>query len=520
MNKIYSIVWNKAKEVWISAAENISSKGSIPSCVKGSLRAAALLGVSASFAAHALDANTLPTGGQIVAGQGNVSQAGNALTVNQNSPRMIANWSSFNIGQNAGVQFVQPNASSVALNRIQGQSPSQIFGSLKANGQVFLINPAGITFGSSAQVDVGGLVAASLNLSNESFLSGNYRFENTGNAGAVLNQGQLRTNNGGYIAFLAPVVSNKGSITAQEGTVALAAADKIALDFHGDRLITYTLTQGSVDALAANEGLIKADGGMVMMTAKAAHELTSAVVNNTGTIEARTLKNQAGKILLLSDMEHGETLVGGKLDASAPNGGDGGFIETSAARVMVKDDVKITTLATQGKTGEWLIDPVDITIADFAGNISGSAIASALLSSDVTLDTAGAGNCTGAPCSGLAGSNGDITIDANIEVTGDLGANRTLKLLAERDIIVKGTRKIDATLGGNTKALHVIFNADSNADQSGGVTMEYGTSIKSNGGNIVMGGGSCTSAGCSAAAYGTGSAGIKMAMSLLNGGLY
>ena len=128
MNKIYSIVWNKAKKIWMSAAENISSKGGIPSCVKGSLLAASLLG--ASFAAQALDANTLPTGGQIIAGQGKMAQTGNTLTVTQNSQRMITNWSSFNIGLNAGVQFVQPNASSVALNRIQDQNPSQIFGSL------------------------------------------------------------------------------------------------------------------------------------------------------------------------------------------------------------------------------------------------------------------------------------------------------------------------------------------------------------------------------------------------------
>ena len=506
MSTLYCLILNSVKKPWAVAAETIKCKRCTPSLAIGIFALAASLLCSAATSV-AIDPGALPTGGKIVAGSGTINQAGTAMTINQASQRLIANWSTFNIGQNAGVTFQQPNASAVALNRIQDQNPSQIFGALSANGQVWLLNPSGIVFGPTAKVDVGGLVASSLNITNENFLSGKNLFEKSGTAGAVTNRGSIRTTDGGYLAFMAPIVDNEGSLIARKGTVALVAADKVSLDFSGDRLITYTVDQGAVDALAKNSGLIKADGGLVMMTARAAHDLTGAVVNNSGVIEAQTLENKAGRILLLSDMKYGETVVGGRLDASAPSGGDGGFIETSAAKVTVANNVQITTSAPQGKTGEWLIDPVDITVAAFGGDITGSSIANALKTTNVTLDTTGAGNCTGASCSGPGGSNGDITINDNITTTADLGATRTLTFKADRNITLEGDKKIDATQGGNTKALNVIFNADSNAVNVGGVTLNYNSAVKTNGGNIVMGGGTCTTAGCSAPAYGTGQAG-------------
>jgi filamentous hemagglutinin family protein len=506
MNKTYRLIWSSIKEAWLVVAETVKANGGLSSLTVGAATATVSFFLS-STPASALDPSALPTGGRIIAGSGSITANGNAMNITQNTQRMIANWSTFNIGQNASVAFKQPNASAIALNRIQDQNPSQIFGSLAANGQVWLVNPSGIMFGRNVQVNVGGLVASSLNITNDNFLVGKNIFEKLGTAGAITNQGTISAAYGGYIALISPAVSNEGSLTANGGTVAMAAGDKVNLDFNGDSLISFTVEQGAVDAMAHNSGLVKADGGLVMMTAKAAHDLTSAVVNNTGIIEAQTLENKAGRILLLADMKSGETIVGGRLDASAPNGGDGGFIETSAAKVSVKNDVQITTKAPKGKTGEWLIDPVDITIAAFGGDVSGATIATALLSSDVTLDTTGTGACTGVACGALGAGSGDITINDNINTTGDLGAARTLKLIAERDIILKGTKKIDATLGGNTRALNVVFNADSNADSSGGVTLEYSSAIKSNGGNIVMGGGTCTTAGCSAPAYGTGAAG-------------
>jgi len=355
-------------------------------------------------AAWALNVNALPTGGRIVAGSGSIAQSGSAMTVHQQTDKMIANWNTFNIGQNASVAFRQPGASSVALNRILDQNPSRIFGSLSANGQIFLVNPAGIYFSPTATVDVGGLVASSLNLSNENFLAGKYLFEKAGTAGSIHSQGAIRTTDGGYIAFISPAITNEGILTAGNGAVAIAAGDKVNLDFTGDKLVNFTVEKGAIDALIANRGLIQADGGTVLLTAKAADRLTRAVVNNEGVIEARTLANHAGRILLLSDMESGETIVGGTLDASAPDGGDGGFIETSGRKVTVADNLSVTTFAPYGETGAWLIDPTDFIVAASGGDMTGAEATTALATSNLELRSA----------AGATGTNGDIFVNDSI----------------------------------------------------------------------------------------------------------
>ena len=130
-------------------------------------------------------ATALPTGASVVSGLATLQQTGANLTINQSSQNLVTNWESFNIGRDASVRFVQPNASSVALNRVQSADPSAIHGSLSANGQVFLLNPAGVIFGATARVDVGGLVASSLGLSDAGFLAGRNDFEKTAGAGTA-----------------------------------------------------------------------------------------------------------------------------------------------------------------------------------------------------------------------------------------------------------------------------------------------------------------------------------------------
>ena len=187
--------------------------------------------------AYALDINALPTNGQVTAGSGSISQSGNVMNVVQGSDRMAATWNTFNIGSAAKVNFVQPSASSVALNRVTSSDASQIMGQLNANGQVYLINPSGILFGQGAMVNVGGLVASSLNMSDANFMAGNQRFEAGGANGAVINQGSIVAADGGYVALLGAQVRNEGSITARLGSVMLGAGEKVTLDFNGDGLI-------------------------------------------------------------------------------------------------------------------------------------------------------------------------------------------------------------------------------------------------------------------------------------------
>jgi filamentous hemagglutinin family protein len=123
-----------------------------------------------------------PTGGSVVAGSAGIQQSGNTTNINQSSNSAIINWQGFSIGAKETVNFNQPGSSSVTLNRVIGNETSVINGALNANGQVFIVNSAGVLFGKGAQVNVGGLVASTLDITNANFMAGNYTF--SGNSSA------------------------------------------------------------------------------------------------------------------------------------------------------------------------------------------------------------------------------------------------------------------------------------------------------------------------------------------------
>jgi filamentous hemagglutinin family protein len=159
MNRIYRLVWNHVLNAWVAVSENAKGRGKSASarkCIVGAI--AALCGPMALAA---------PTGGQVSAGSGAIAQAGLNTTITQSSQNLAINWQSFGIAANEAVRFNQPNAAAIALNRVTSQNPSQILGSLSANGWVFVLNPNGILFGAGSQVNVGGLVASTLGLSIE-----------------------------------------------------------------------------------------------------------------------------------------------------------------------------------------------------------------------------------------------------------------------------------------------------------------------------------------------------------------
>ncbi len=204
-----------------------------------------LIGSQKHFAIAQNNPNTLPSGGKVVAGSATISQTSNAtsatMNVNQTSQRAVINWDSFNVGSNAQVNFNQPNSSAVILNRVStGASPSVIDGALRANGQVVLVNPNGVTFGKGAQINAAGVVATTMDMANRDFMEGKSTCAGNGK-GKVHNKGTISTNDpNGYIALLAPEVRNEGYLLAQKGannTIAMAAGEQITLDFRGDRLI-------------------------------------------------------------------------------------------------------------------------------------------------------------------------------------------------------------------------------------------------------------------------------------------
>ncbi|WDZ94258.1 filamentous hemagglutinin N-terminal domain-containing protein [Herbaspirillum sp. WKF16] len=295
----------------------------------------------APLTAAALDAGALPTNGQIVAGSGAISSSGNTMTVTQNSGRMVTNWDTFNIGSAASVNFVQPTSSSVALNRVLSSDASQIMGALNANGQVYLVNPNGVLFGAGSSVSVGGLVASTLNISDANFMAGRNVFELEGGNGTVVNLGNITATDGGYVALLGAQVRNEGAIAARLGSVALGAGQKITLDFNGDGLINMEVNNPAVNAGVANAGLIQANGGTVLMSAHAGNALMAEVVNNSGIIEATSLQQRNG-VVVLDGGDSGVVANRGVIDVSGRNAGEtGGSVKLLGQYVGMFDGSRI-----------------------------------------------------------------------------------------------------------------------------------------------------------------------------------
>jgi filamentous hemagglutinin family protein len=168
MNRVYRLVWNAALSVWVAVAENAKGQGK-----SGSARnkAALLMLVPLSALVHQARAADAANA-TVSAGAASVATAGNTTTINQASQRAAIDWTSLSTRANEALIFNQPNAQAIALNRITGSSPSELLGSLTANGQVFILNPNGVLFGAGSQVNVGGLVASTLSMSNADFMDG------------------------------------------------------------------------------------------------------------------------------------------------------------------------------------------------------------------------------------------------------------------------------------------------------------------------------------------------------------
>jgi len=425
LNHAYRLVWNDSQGGFVPVAENARSH-------RKSNTTSAVLLCSALLSAPALAAD-LPTGGVVVGGAGSIGQNGNAMTIQQDSSKLAIDWNSFNVGQGHSVTFNQPGRDAVALNRVLGSDVSVIQGAINANGQVFLVNPNGVLFTPDAQVNVGGIVASTLAISTSDFMAGNYRFAGD-SSNAIVNQGNITTAPGGSIALIAAKISNTGSLSAPGGNVLLGAGSKVTLDLGGP--VKLEVEQAAIDALIEQGGAIKADGGSVYLTAKAAGELASTVINHTGITEAQTLATgEKGEIVLLGDMHNDRILVAGTLDASAPHGGDGGFVETSAASVRIEGGLKVTTKAASGQTGKWLIDPTDFTVGAGSASQTDSGIGAETLSislesTDVELQTVADGSEAGdihvnaaveweADTTLTLSAHGDININAAITATGD-----------------------------------------------------------------------------------------------------
>ncbi|UGQ45006.1 two-partner secretion domain-containing protein [Massilia endophytica] len=291
--------------------------------------------LAATIAACFGVAQANPTLPQVVAGQATFSQQGNVFSIT-NTPNTIINWQSFSVQRDEITRFIQQSSDSKVLNRITGQDPSQILGSLQSNGQVFLINPNGIMFGKDARIDVNGLVASSLQLSNADFLAGKNNFNAEGHAGKVVNQGQITTPQGGKVFLIAPTVENHGVITAPNGEVLLAAGKSVQLVDSSNPAIQVVVSAPEDQAL--NLGQIVAQGGRV--------GIYGALVNQRGIVNADSaVRGENGKIILKASRT---VLADAGSRTTATGAGKGGDIQILGEKVGLNGDAVVDASGQQG----------------------------------------------------------------------------------------------------------------------------------------------------------------------------
>ncbi|MCK5002970.1 MAG: filamentous hemagglutinin N-terminal domain-containing protein [Gammaproteobacteria bacterium] len=357
-----------------------------------------------------------PEGGQVVAGSATISNPDADTTlISQSSAQTVIDWQRFNIGSQEYVQFVQPDSSSVALNRVIGGNPSEILGNLSANGQVFLVNPNGIYFGQHAMVDVGGIVASVLDISTDDFMAGNYVFSEAAGAPSdvgVVNDGVITARDGGYVVLMGDYAHNNGIVSARMGTVALAAGNRVTMDVKGNGLVSVAIEEETFSSLAGvnNTGEIMAAGGRVIMSAKVANDLIDTAINNEGLVVANSIAERNGVIFLTA--AGGDIVNSGTLDASAEDGSNvdgGGVLIYSDRNVTLSSNAAVSARGDGSGTG----GTVRVIAEDFMDHQSGARI-------DVTSE-AGDGGFVELSGHGSLAIRGDVNIGTGGELLIDPG---------------------------------------------------------------------------------------------------
>ncbi|MFY8095857.1 MAG: beta strand repeat-containing protein [Niveispirillum sp.] len=425
------------------------------------LAGTALTGATLILAGTAIANPVDPT---VVQGTVGFSSSGSVLEVRQGSDRAIIDWRGFDIAAGETTRFVQPGSGSIALNRVTGGQVSSISGSLTANGRIFLINPNGILFGAGSVVDVAGLVATTADIGNDRFMAGDYRFDSASPvAGAtVANAGSI---NAGMVALIAPQVRNSGTIRAELGRVTLGAAQRFTLDLAGDGLISFDAGSAVDGAKLDQAGLVQ--GASVLLSAATASQVVDNVIDMTGVIQARSVRQEGGDIVL--DGGAGSVAVSGTLNADAAGQGDGGTITVLSDRQVRftgaisargagtgrGGDVELSSkggltyrgttdlTSASGVKGTLLLDPKNIIVAATGGgSLSGNDSFAENPAADATIAAADVvAALNGANL--VLQANNDISINAKVDASANAGsgdltlrAGRSVRLNA--DVAVKG----------------------------------------------------------------------------------
>jgi len=438
--------------------------------------AAAVCAVCAATAAPAwaqVAPGALPAGWNVTAGNVSFMQTGSTLNILQTTPQALVNFATFNVGAAALVDIRQPGATSALLARTTGGDPSQIYGQIKANGALWLINPAGIMVGAGARIDVGSFIASTLNVSDSDFLAGRLTFRAGATAGEVRNAGTITAASGGSIYLVAPGVANTGTLTAPNGEVLLAAGQNVQLVDTGTPGVSVAITGTAGEV--KNLGRIAAEAGRI--------GLAAGLVSNAGTISADSVVREGGRVFLRASGDlkttaasgisangttggnvvlyaDGAATIDGRVSATG-SAGRGGYVDTSGQRSL-----EVVNVPVVGRGGEWHIDPLSIEIVA-GGGLSGASGTSAITSSesgarigaDVITAQLDAGTDVSITTGGATSGAGDIAVRSAIAKTG--AVDSTLTLNASNNIV------IDAPITSGASALGLKLNSNLANDDSG-----------------------------------------------------
>ncbi|HHF1573830.1 TPA: filamentous hemagglutinin N-terminal domain-containing protein [Haemophilus influenzae] len=239
----------------------------------------------------------LPQGSNVVVGTANVSTAGNTMTIKQTTPKTQIDWQSFDIGKDKEVKFEQPDANSVAYNRVIGGNASQIQGKLTANGKVYLANPNGVIITQGAEINVAGLFATTKDLERISENGNSNQFTRKAKNGQeVKNQGKIKAKD--FVVLNGDKVINEGEIDATNGKVYLSSGYNFTFTLP-DSSISVALEDNAAQGIVKNEGRITA--GEITLSAKGRNQALDSLVMNNGVLEATKVSNKNGKVVLSAD---------------------------------------------------------------------------------------------------------------------------------------------------------------------------------------------------------------------------
>lgn len=481
---------------------------------RSSLKLAAAIGLALFSVNYASPVYALPVDGKVTAGDAGIDTSGQTMNIDQKTGKVAIDWKSFDIDKGETVNFKQPGADSIALNRVIGNDASRIYGNLNANGQVFLINQNGILFGQGAQVDVGGLIASTRDIDMQAFMNATDTYQFSGSSDAkVINAGEIKAQ-GGVVALLAKQVDNQGTIVTVDGTTALAAGDEISIDYEGDGKINLSVDKAVVNAAALNSGSIQANGGYVLMTARDASKALNTVIRNTGRLEAKTLSVSDTGEIVLSGGDQGIVEAGGVMDVSGDASGQkagtirvigqntdvtgilkatgdtaGGLIETSGT-VLNVGEASIDASSVNGTAGEWLLDPMMVVIGDkdtgpATGGIwtytGGASNTVSYIKASTIDDLLNKG--TAVKIQAVDNPNKVASIEVNSAIAKTTGKDTSLTLEAQRSITVN-----QSITASGTGKLDVTLHSDTDGDAFGSVVVN--ADIATNGGAFTAGGGS------------------------------